>query len=70
MLPRTEILLDVKLDSEDASRMEQDLPDFVLSAQVLRLFARMDAERNGMVDHVEVRAGLPRLIVFSRRVKL
>jgi hypothetical protein len=64
-LPETEVFLDVKLDSEDAQRPELDLKDFVLSAEVQRLFARLDQLGEGIVDHLEVRAGVPRRIVFK-----
>jgi hypothetical protein len=61
----TEIFFDVKLDGDDDPRPEQDLSDFELSRQVVRLFAKLDAIREGVVDHLEVRAGLPRRIVFK-----
>ena len=65
MLPATEVLIDVKLDVEDVVRPEQGLQDFALSAEVVRLFSRMDAAGDASVDHVEVRAGIPRRIVFK-----
>ncbi len=65
ILAATEILIDVKLDADDSPRMELDLDDFELSAEVVRLFSRFDALRNGVVDHLEVRAGIPRRIVLK-----
>jgi hypothetical protein len=69
MLPETEVLTDVKLDAEEAPRPERNLKDFALTAQVMRLFDEFDAVRNAIVDHVEVRDGLPRRIVFKSRVQ-
>ena len=69
ILPETEVFIDVKLDSDDVSRPELGLEDFDLPAEVVRLFAKMDAVRDGTVDHVEVRAGVPRRIVFTSFVQ-
>src|SRR3954463_15940913 len=56
----TIVLLDVKLDSDDAPRPEQDLTDFALAAEVVRFFSRLDTISNGTVDQIEIRGGLPR----------
>lgn len=63
--PETEVLVDVKLDSEESDRSERELLDFVLSAEVVRLCSQLDAIRNGVIEHLEVRAGIPRRIVFK-----
>jgi len=63
--PETEIFLDVKLDGDDSPRPELDLSDFVLSREVMRLFAKLDTIRSGVVKHLEVRAGIPRRMVFK-----
>jgi len=65
MLAKTEILIDVKLDADENPRTEFDLKDFELSAPVTRLFSRFDAIQDGIVDHLEVRAGIPRRIVLK-----
>jgi hypothetical protein len=65
MTPETEIFLDVKLDGDDSPRPEQDLSDFALGREVVRLFAELDTIRDGVVEHLEVRAGIPRRIVFK-----
>jgi len=57
--PRTEVLLDVKLDTAEMRRPEQDLSDFVLGAAIMRLFAKLDAIRNGDIQQGEIRDGLP-----------
>ena len=63
--PKTEVLHDLKLDGDEAPRPEQDLGDFVVCKEIRRLFSMLDAFRNGTIDHVEVRTGLPRRIIFK-----
>ncbi len=62
--PKTEVLVDLKLDSDDTPRPEQHLGDFVLPDEVRRLFAVLDTLRNGTVEQVEVRSGVPRRLFF------
>jgi hypothetical protein len=56
---RTEVLLDMKLDSKEVRRPEQDLGDFVLCAEIVQLFSNLDSMANGMIEYIEVRAGIP-----------
>jgi len=63
--PKTETLRDLKLDGDEAPRPEQDLSDFVLGAEIRRFFSMLDAFGDGTIEHVEVRAGIPRRIVFK-----
>jgi hypothetical protein len=63
--PETDVFVDVKLDGDEGPRPVCSLGDFVLSKEVVRLFAELDAFRNGVVQHLEVRAGIPRRIVFK-----
>jgi hypothetical protein len=65
LTPETEIFYDVKLDGKDGPRPEQNLSDFELSREVVRLFAKLDAIRNGVVKRLDVHAGLPRRIVWK-----
>jgi hypothetical protein len=65
LTPETEIFVDIKLDGNDGPRLEQNLSDFELSREIVRLFAQMDAIGNGVVEHLEVRAGIPRRIIFK-----
>jgi hypothetical protein len=64
----TEILLDLKLDADCSPRPELNLQDFILSAELLRLFRQFDSIGDGVVEQIEIRAGLPRraLIRVSR----
>jgi hypothetical protein len=66
--PRTEVLLDVKLDSVETRRPEQDLADFVLCSAVSRFLEQLDSIRNGSVEQVEVRAGIPVRMIFKASV--
>jgi hypothetical protein len=63
--PQTRSLVDVKLDTDEVARPESDLSDFVLCAEILRLFSKLDALRIGTIECVEVRAGIPRRIVYK-----
>lgn len=65
---QTELLFDVKLDSDENPRPEQDLRDFAVTGEIVRLFSKLDAIGNGTIEHVEVRAGIPRRIVFKAPV--
>lgn len=62
---QTQAFIDLKLDRDEHSRLEQDLGDFVVRVEIQRLFSKLDAIRNGVVEHLEVRAGIPRRIVFK-----
>jgi hypothetical protein len=59
------VILDVKLDKEEGPRPELNLADFALSEEVLRLMSRLNKLRNGTVQRLEVRAGIPRRLVLA-----
>jgi hypothetical protein len=61
----TEVLHDLKLDGDETPRPEQDLGDFVVCKEIRRLFSMLDAFRNGTIETVEVRGGVPRRIIFK-----
>ncbi len=63
--PNTELLVDLKLDVDDTQRPEQNLNDFALRDEVRRLFRVLDTLRNGTIEHIEVREGIPRRMVFT-----
>ena len=67
--PRTEVLLDLKLDSAETRRPEQDLGDFALCAEMVRLFDRLDAIRNGSIEQIEIRVGIPVRMSFKAAVQ-
>jgi hypothetical protein len=66
----TEVFFEVKLDGEDGLRPEKHLSDFELSREVVRLFAKLDTIREGLVEYLEIRAGIPRRIVFKAQAQL
>lgn len=59
------VILDAKLDIDEVPRPELGLADFALSAEVLRLMCRLDELRNCMIQRLQVRAGIPRRVVFQ-----
>jgi hypothetical protein len=58
------VLVDVKLDADDVPRPEVDLADFELCTEVRRLISKLRELTTGRVEHIEVREGIPRRIVF------
>jgi hypothetical protein len=68
--PGVEVLFDVKLDSDKTSRPEQNLSDFVVCGEIRRLFKLLDTVGDGTIEHIEVRAGIPRRVLFSAESSL
>ena len=64
--PAPTVLLDVKLDADEGIRQEADLPDFALRDEVRRLIARLDGIKQGRIERIEVRSGIPRRVVIER----
>lgn len=62
------MLVDIKLDAAPSPEDQPNDRDFVLSAEVVRLIAVLDGIHDGRVSSIEIRAGLPRRIVFERRI--
>jgi hypothetical protein len=62
--PRPVVLVDLKLDSADELRPEIALGDFQLPGEVLRLMDRLDELVTTRIESLEVRAGIPRRMVF------
>jgi hypothetical protein len=65
--PPPQVLFDEKLDSDVEPRPEISLTDFELPSEVWRLMDRLDKLRNARIERLEVRAGIPRRIVFEQR---
>lgn len=57
------VLIEVKLDDE-VPRPEVDLPDFELCNEVRQLIGQLQELKTGIIERIEVRAGIPRRIVF------
>jgi hypothetical protein len=62
--PPPTLFLDVKLDGRDPSRPETELADFDLAQEVIRLMDRLDQMVTTTIELLEVRAGIPRRVVF------
>jgi hypothetical protein len=55
---------DLTLDRDEELRPELDLTDFVLRKEFCSLMNRLDELRNGIVERVEVHAGVPRRVLI------
>ena len=64
-LPAPDVLVDVKLDHDEGPRPEMELDDFEVAGEVSRLLVRLDAMKDGRIDKIEVRGGLPRRVVMA-----
>lgn len=63
--PHNIVLVDEKLDEKYARRPEAELEDFELAAELRRLMTRLDEIKNGRIECIEVRGGIPRRVVFE-----
>jgi hypothetical protein len=63
------VLVDHRLDADEVPRLEGTLPDFNLCQEVRRLLAQLDLIENGRISRIEIRAGLPRRILFESPVE-
>ncbi|MGA2186553.1 MAG: hypothetical protein ABSH47_26350 [Bryobacteraceae bacterium] len=62
--PMPRIIRDIKLGGEDGPRPESNHADFLLKSQVIELFDHLTEIRNGSIESIEVKHGLPfRLVV-------
>lgn len=62
--PRPVIVREIKLAGENGPRPELGIADFLLKKQVVELFAFFDEHRDGVIDVLEIKHGLPfRMIV-------
>ena len=66
--PPPTVLVDVKLDAAEGDRPELDLADFALRDEVRRLFAQLGQLRDGTVERIECRSGIPRRVIIERRL--
>jgi hypothetical protein len=68
--PSPVVLRDLKLDSEDGARGEIAIVDFGLSKEVVQLMRHLDEIAVGTVRRLEVRAGIPRRLLWESRVRV
>ncbi len=66
--PPPVVLVDAKLDSDEGPRRELDITDFELPEEVRGLVCRLDEIENGKISRLEVRAGIPRRVLFKSRL--
>jgi hypothetical protein len=59
------IVSEERLDLPDEPRPEIRLDDFNLCQEWRRLLTRFDAIQNGSIECIEVRAGIPRRVIFE-----
>jgi hypothetical protein len=64
LTPPPEVFVDVKLDADEPPRPEVDLPDFEVCGQVCRLIRELHELGTGIIEHIEIRGGIARRIVF------
>jgi hypothetical protein len=65
--PGPTTLSEVRLDIEEIPRPESKLPDFRLSSEILRLMRQLDQIKDGKIERIEVREGIPRRLVLASR---
>ena len=63
--PETLVWVKIKLDGDEGARLEAGLADFALPDELCRLMARLDQIQNGTIEKIDVRAGIPRRLIFS-----
>lgn len=61
----TVVAIDTKLDKAEEPRAELGLTEFELREETRRLMARLDEVKDGTIERIEVRAGIPRRILFK-----
>ena len=68
--PPPELVFTVKLEGRNGSSPETDLTDFALKTQVRELFAQLEALRNGVVQCLEIKHGLPFIMTIRKRMQV
>ncbi len=66
--PAPTVLSEVRLDIEEGPRPEGELPDFKLSSEIQRLICQLDQLKDGRIEKIEVRGGVPRRLVPTSRL--
>ena len=65
--PEPIVWIDVKLGVDEGARPEPHSADFTLQNEICGLMAGLDQIHNGVIDKIEIRAGIPRRLFFRRR---
>ena len=69
LTPPPRVIREVKFGSEPGPRPDSRDPEFVLKAQVTEFFDQMDRFRDGVLETVEVKHGLPFRAVFEETLR-
>jgi hypothetical protein len=64
-VPPPRIVREIKFGAENGPRPELDAGDFVLKQQVVELFRFLDEVRDGVIDVLEVKHGLPFRVIVT-----
>jgi hypothetical protein len=67
--PPPEVFFDLKLDRDETARSEVALADFELCGEIRRLLRHVQQLESGVIERIEIQAGIPRRILVSGRVK-
>src|SRR5262249_10304250 len=57
--PDTRIIRDIKFGGENGPRPERGTDNFALKSQVVELFKQLDDLKNGIIDTLAIKHGLP-----------
>jgi hypothetical protein len=66
--PPPVVLMDLKLGGDDEPRAETDLGDFAICREVLQLLDRLDELVTVTIESIEIRAGIPRRLIFRAAI--
>ncbi len=66
--PAPIVFQEVKLDSANQPTPDTDLADFELRTEVVRLMGELDQLRDGVIERIDVRYGIPRRAVVERPI--
>ena len=61
----SQVLVDRRLDGDETARVEAQIPDFELCDEFRRLLDQLDVIDQGRISRIEIRAGLPRRLLFE-----
>jgi hypothetical protein len=68
MLGSARVFTDLNLTGEDSNRPQGDLADFALRNEVCMLMVQIDELGNGIINRLDVRAGIPRRVLIQRHL--
>ena len=65
LTPTPSVLVELKLDGDEEPRLEVGLADFIVRAEICQLLAHFDELKNGSIERIEVRGGIPRRVILK-----